>query len=256
MKSDSRRKEVSAKSGRGMHYLWKPLVFILLILTLFVIVELFGLDERLDELRDWIGTLGVLGPLVYICIYIIATVAVVPGSLITIAAGVLFGSFLGVIVVSIGATIGASLSFLIGRYFAKDAVEQWMSKNKKFRKLEEFIESHGPLSVAIVRLVPLFPYNLVNYGFGLTRVQFRTYVFWTWLCMLPVTIIYVVGADAATRGITKGEVPWTLIIVIIVITLILTLLIKQTRKVMRENKKNELGLDPKAVHSPLKEDLE
>jgi uncharacterized membrane protein YdjX (TVP38/TMEM64 family) len=142
-------------------------------------------------------------------------------------------------VVSIGSTVGASLSFLIGRYFAKDAVERWMNKNEKFRKMEEFIESHGQLSVAIVRLIPLFPYNLVNYGFGLTRVRFRTYVLWTWLCMLPVTIIYVVGADAVTSGITKGEVPWILIIVIIVITLILTLLIIHTRRVIKDNKKNE-----------------
>ncbi|MDP6154726.1 MAG: TVP38/TMEM64 family protein [Candidatus Thermoplasmatota archaeon] len=239
MNNNSGNENVPTGHKRKKHYLFKPLVLILLILTVYVIVELFGLDERLDELRDWIGTLGVLGLLVYIGIYIIATVAFVPGSLITIAAGVLFGSFLGVIVVSIGSTVGASLSFLIGRYFAKDAVERWMNKNEKFRKMEEFIESHGQLSVAIVRLIPLFPYNLVNYGFGLTRVRFRTYVLWTWLCMLPVTIIYVVGADAVTSGITKGEVPWILIIVIIVITLILTLLIIHTRRVIKDNKKNE-----------------
>ncbi len=236
MDNDNPRKEEPVRQDRSRHYLIKPLVFILLILTVFVIVELFGLDDRLGELRDWIGSLGVLGMLVYILIYIIATIAIIPGSLITIAAGILFGSFLGVIVVSVGSTIGASLSFLIGRYFAKDAVERWMSKNEKFRKLEEFIESHGQLSVAIVRLIPLFPYNLVNYGFGLTRVKFRTYVLWTWLCMLPVTIIYVVGADAVTSGITKGEIPWTLIIVIVVIATILTLLIRHTRKVMKENK--------------------
>jgi len=239
MDNDSGNKNTPVRPGRKKHYLFKPLVLILLILTVFVIVELFGLDEKLDELRDWIGTLGVLGPVVYVFIYIIATVAVVPGSLITIAAGVLFGSVLGVIVVSIGSTLGASLSFLIGRYFARDAVERWTRKKKKFRKLEEFIESHGPLSVAIVRLIPIFPYNLVNYGFGLTRIRFRTYVLWTWLCMLPVTIIYVVGADAVTSGITEGEVPWTLIIVIVVITAILTLLIRHTRKVMRQNKKLE-----------------
>ena len=210
-----------------------------MILSLFVIIRLFGLDDRLDELRDWIGTLGVLGPLVYIGIYVIATVAMVPGSLITIAAGVLFGSWVGIIVVSIASTLGASLSFLLGKYFARDAVERWMNRSEKFRKMEEFIESHGPLSVAFVRLIPIFPFNLVNYGFGLTRIRFRTYLFWSWLCMLPVTIIYVVGADAVTSGITRGRPPWTLIAVIIVVTTILILLVRHTRTVIRKKKEIE-----------------
>ena len=114
-----------------------------------------------------------------------------------------------------------------------------MNRSEKFRKMEEFIESHGPLSVAFVRLIPIFPFNLVNYGFGLTRIRFRTYLFWSWLCMLPVTIIYVVGADAVTSGITRGRPPWTLIAVIIVVTTILILLVRHTRTVIRKKKEIE-----------------
>jgi len=172
--------------------------------------------------------------LVYTLIYIIAVVAAIPGSPITVLAGALFGSVLGVIVVSIGSTIGAGLAFLVGRYFARDAVARWLKDKEKFKKLDRLTEEHGSIIVAITRLVPVFPFNVLNYGYGLTRVKFWTYVFWSWLCMLPGTILYVVGADAVTKGLAQGRVPWALIGVVASVIIILTLLVRQARKQLQK----------------------
>ncbi|MBW1857515.1 MAG: TVP38/TMEM64 family protein, partial [Deltaproteobacteria bacterium] len=149
-------------------------------------------------------------------------------------AGAIFGSVVGVIVVSIASTIGASLAFLIGRYFARDATAKWLSKREKFHKLDDLTERHGAIIVALVRIVPIFPFNFVNYGFGLTSVHFWTYVFWSWVCMLPGTILYVVGTDAITQAIIQKKVPWTLIGVMVVVGVILVALVRIARRRLHE----------------------
>ena len=119
----------------------------------------------------------------------------------TAAAGALFGSFWGVVYVNIAATIGAALAFLVARYWARRAVVNWLQGNARFQKLDALTSKHGAVIVAVTRLVPLFPFNLLNYGFGLTRVGFWTYLFWSWLCMLPGTVLYVVGTDAVLTAL-------------------------------------------------------
>lgn len=220
--------------GKSIMKKIRPILFLVVILSLLVIAKVFGLGERLGDLRDWIGTLGSLGPLVFIAIYIVAVVAAIPGSALTVAAGALFGSVFGVIWVSIASTLGASLAFLIARYFARDAILKWLSKNEKFRRLDQLTEDHGAIIVALTRLVPIFPFNLLNYGFGITRVRFWTYVSWSWLCMLPGTILYVVGADAVTKGLTRGEVPWVLVGALAGIVAVLFVLVRFARKKLQD----------------------
>ncbi|MBD3239791.1 MAG: hypothetical protein GF331_04340 [Chitinivibrionales bacterium] len=181
-----------------------------LVLGAVVTARALGLGGRLAALRDWIDGLGPLGPLVYIVLYAAATAVAIPGSPMTLAAGVLFGSLWGIAIVSIAATLGAAGAFLIARYFARDATAASLSKNPRFRRLYDLTETHGAVIVAVTRLVPLFPFNLLNYGFGLTKVSFATYVFWSWLCMLPGTVLYVVGADAVARAVARSEIPWGL----------------------------------------------
>ncbi|MBW1715466.1 MAG: TVP38/TMEM64 family protein [Deltaproteobacteria bacterium] len=214
--------------------MWRPILLLGVVIAILVLSYVFGIGERLVALRDWIQALGALGPAVFILIYTGAVVAALPGSAITIIAGAIFGSVLGVIVVSIASTLGASLAFLIGRYFARDATAKWLSKREKFKKLDVLTEKHGAIMVALVRIVPIFPFNFVNYGFGLTRVRFWTYVFWSWLCMLPGTVLYVVGTDAISQAIIQKRVPWTLIGVIIGVGILLVLLVKLARKRLRE----------------------
>jgi len=223
---------------RRRHSLAKPVLLLAMLVAFLVLARVFHLGGRLGELREWIQSLGALGPVVYLSIYIAAVVLAIPGSVISIMAGVMFGSFLGVLLVSVGSTIGAGLAFLIARHLAREAVAERMERNPRFHRLDLMTEQHGSIIVAITRLVPLFPFNLLNYGFGLTRVRFRVYLFWSWLCMLPGTILYVVGADTVTRTAAQGRIPWLLIGILTLTLAIITMLVREARKKM-SSKEND-----------------
>lgn len=215
----------------------KPVIFLIMLISIIVLARVFHLGNKFKLVREWIKTLGYLGPIVYIFIYAIGVVVAIPGSVLTIAAGAMFGSIIGVACVSIASTLGASLAFLVARYFAKDSVANWLNKKEKFRKLYDLTEKHGAIIVAITRLVPLFPFTWLNYGFGLTKVSLKIYVFWSWLCMLPGTILFVVGVDAFTKGIAQGEIPWVLISVFIIFLLLLVLLVHYARNALKKKEK-------------------
>jgi uncharacterized membrane protein YdjX (TVP38/TMEM64 family) len=208
--------EDRGKAGARGKDIWKLLLFAAVVLSLIVLARVFGLGERLQELREWIAGMGTRGMAVYVGLYIVAVVAAVPGLPISIAGAAIFGALKGVILVSIGATLGASAAFLISRYLARDAVSRWLSGSEKFQRLDRLTEQHGAVIVAITRLVPLFPFNLLNYGYGLTRIPFWTYAFWSWLCMLPGTIVYLVGTDALVSAAAMGEVPWLIVGVFVI----------------------------------------
>ena len=205
---------------------WRPVILLALVIAILMVARFLGLADKLGDLRDWIKSLGSLGALVFILIYVVAVVAAVPAAPISVAAAALFGSVWGVILINIGATLGAGLAFLVGRYFARDAVVNWLGHNEKFRRLDQLTEEHGAIIVALTRLVPIFPFNLLNYGFGLTRVPFWTYAFWTWLCIIPGTVLYVVGADAVLQGVAQGKVPWTLVLAFGAALICLTILVR------------------------------
>jgi len=233
--------ETAVKPSARRARWWRPVLLLVVVAGIIVVAWALGLGGRIRRMRGWIESLGAVGPLVYVLIYAGATVAALPGSVLTVAAGALFGSVIGVIVVSAASTLGASLSFLIGRYFARDSVEQWLGGSARFRRLDDLTEKHGEIIVAITRLVPIFPFNFLNYAFGLTRVKFGTYVFWSWLCMLPATIIYVVGADAVTRAVTERRVPWALLAAVAAVIVILTLLVRHARATLVRNRTAAAG---------------
>lgn len=213
---------------------WKPFALVGALVALMVLAKVLDLGERLVLVRDWIGSLGAFGPVAFCGLYIVAAVAMVPGIALTVGAGALFGSVWGSIYVSIGSTVGAALSFLIARYVARDSVSGWLSGNARFGHLDDLTERHGAMIVAITRLVPVFPYNLLNYGFGLTKVSFGTYFFWTWLCMIPATVLYVVGADALFTGIRDGEIPWALLGVLAIVIVLTFFIVRTARRRLKE----------------------
>jgi uncharacterized membrane protein YdjX (TVP38/TMEM64 family) len=219
--------------------IWKLVLFAAVVLSLIVLARVFGLGERLQELRDWIAGMGNLGMVAYVGLYIVAVVAAVPGLPISIAGAAIFGAFKGVILVSIGSTLGASLAFLIARYLARDAVYRRLSGNDKFRRLDRLTEQHGAVIVAITRLVPLFPFNLLNYGYGLTRIPFWTYAFWSWLCMLPGTIVYLVGTDALVTAATTEDVPWLIVGVFVVALAIVILAVRIASGKLKEKERGQ-----------------
>lgn len=140
------------------------------------------------SLDAWLASFGVLGPLVYVILFAIGTVAFVPGSLFAFAGGVLFGPVLGSVLNLLGATLGASLAFLAARYLAGN----WASRKAggSLKKLVSGVEAEGWRFVAFVRLVPLFPFNLTNYVFGLTKIGFLPYVITSLICMAPGAIAF------------------------------------------------------------------
>ena len=218
--------------------LWRILILISVVAIIFVTARFLDLGDRIGDLRGWIESFGKWGILVFAALYIAGVVAALPGSAITATAGVIFGSVTGVILVSISSTAGAALSFLIARFFARDAVSKKLSKREAFHRLDTLIEKHGAVIVALTRLVPIFPFNILNYGFGLTKVNFRDYVFWSWLCMLPGTILYIVGADALSQGLMKGDIPPGLIGAVLGILIILVFLARFAKKKLRVEETN------------------
>ena len=226
--------------------LWRPIILIILLAAAIILLRFWGVGDKLADLRAWIGGFGSWGPLVFVLIYIIAVVLALPGSAITIAGAALFGSVWGVVLVSIASTIGASIAFLISRYLARDFIVRKFSQNEKFKKLDHLTKEHGAIIVAITRLVPLFPFNFLNYGFGLTGVRFWTYVFWSWLCMLPGTVLYVVGTDAIISGLTEGRIPWPLVIVVLIAVIVLTFLVRLARRKLSYGKEKDSGSNDKS----------
>jgi uncharacterized membrane protein YdjX (TVP38/TMEM64 family) len=225
--------EESTPEATKKSRIWRPVLLLVVVVAAVILLRFLGIAERLGDLKEWIRGVGSLAPLVFVLVYIVAVVAALPGLVLTIAGAALFGSLIGVILVSIASTAGAGLAFLIARYIARERMVRRFSGNETFRKLDRMTKEHGAVVVAITRLIPLFPFNLLNYGFGLTGVPFRTYLFWSWLCMLPATILYVVGVDAVLSGLSRGEIPWPLIAVAAVAALILIFLVKIARRRLR-----------------------
>lgn len=206
---------------------WRPTSLLLAVITIFIVATILGLDRYLQGIQPWITNLGSWGVIAFFFIYLAAVILAVPATPLGLLAGALFGSLQGVILISISSTTGAALTFLIARYFARDSITQWLATNNRYRRLDDLTKKHGMIMVAIARLVPFFPFNIINYAFGLTAVKFRTYLFWSWLCMLPGTILFVAGADAIKQGLTTGHIPLTLILIVTlaaIATLLLALL--------------------------------
>jgi len=210
---------------------WTPLLLLGAVVVALVLASFLDLGTHIAELRGWIASLGSAGPLVFVGIYIVAVVAALPGSALSLSGGILFGSVWGVVLVSIGSTIGASLAFLISRYLAREPAAKWLAKNERFQKLDRMTEQHGWIIVLLTRLVPIFPFNLLNYGFGLTGVRFRTYVLWSWIGMIPGTIVYTVGGDALSQSL-DGKVPWTLVIALAASAVVVAVIVRYARRVL------------------------
>ena len=211
------------------------------------VVALLGLlawsvGGRLPEMLERVRGLGVWAPLVFIVAYIVAVVAFVPASILTAAAGIVFGLVRGVVYVFVAAVLGASLAFLISRYLARSVVERWVAASPRFAAIDRAVEREGRKIVFLLRLSPVFPFSLLNYALGLTRVRFIDYVVAS-IGMIPGTILYVysgtlVGDVAALAGgvrVAKGPGYWTVLALGLAATLAVTTVVTRTaRRALRE----------------------
>jgi uncharacterized membrane protein YdjX (TVP38/TMEM64 family) len=183
-----------------------------------------------DKLRELIAAYGALAPAIYILIYSLAPVLFLPGLPITIAGGIMFGPFWGVVYTITGATIGASLAFLTARYVARDWVAAKLT-GPKWEKLDSEVARHDWKVVAFTRLIPAFPFNLLNYAFGLTKVPFAHYVIATFVCMLPACIAFIVFSSSILDLVRGNISPASLLgIGLIVLVSLIPVLYRRFRK--------------------------
>lgn len=185
---------------------WPVLVKLLLVLAVVAALILGGrrFAVFLPAFADWVRAQGAAGPAVFIAGYVLATVAFIPGSALTLAAGAIFGLGRGVLYVFIGAAAGSAAAFLVSRHFARGWIEKRLAGNERFAAIDRAVGAEGRKIVFLLRLSPVVPFNLLNYALGLTRVRFVDYLVAS-IGMLPGTILYVyygklAGEVAALAG--------------------------------------------------------
>ena len=161
--------------------------------------------EQIDPaaLEVWIAGFGITAPLVFVAVYALASVLFLPGTVMTLAGGALFGPLWGTLINLLGATLGATAAFLVARYLGAD----WVSRRLggRLKELVAGVEAEGWRFVAFVRLVPLFPYNLLNYALGLTRIRLLAYAIATFVFMAPGAFAYTYVGYAGRQAIAGGE---------------------------------------------------
>ena len=148
------------------------------------------LQDVLKDSLGWVQGLGAIAPIAFILIYNLATVLFVPGLILTLGGGVLFGLGFGTVYVFFAATLGATIAFLIGRNFARDWVTEKMVDYPKFGAIDAAVAKNGFKIVLLTRLSPLFPFNVLNYAFGITQVSLKDYILGS-IGMIPGTVLYV-----------------------------------------------------------------
>ena len=190
--------------GAGSHWRRAALI-VAVILGGVIVARAFGFTaylrfENLSQLTETIEGYSVLGPVIYIAAYVLGVVFFVPGLPMTLLGGLAFGPVRGAAYVWIAATIGAALAFLVARYGLRGLVEGWVARNARLTRMDEAVARDGWRIVMITRLVPLFPFNLQNYVYGVTRIGFWAYLATSAVCMIPATVAYTFAGGALSRG--------------------------------------------------------
>jgi uncharacterized membrane protein YdjX (TVP38/TMEM64 family) len=191
----------------------------------------------LKHALEWVDSLGSIGAIAFIGIYIFATVAFLPAFILTLGAGVIFGLWLGSAYVFIAATLGSIAAFLIGRYLARNWVAGKIASNDKFRAIDRAVGKEGLKIVLLTRLSPIFPFNLLNYAFGVTDVSLKDYIIGS-IGMIPGTIMFVyIGSLAGNIAMigtdtqqTNPTLQWTIRIVGFLATVAVTIYVTRIAK--------------------------
>jgi uncharacterized membrane protein YdjX (TVP38/TMEM64 family) len=221
----------------------KLVIILILLGILITISQHFPIQKNLQSSLAWVKNLGNLAPIIFIIIYNLATIFLIPGSILTLGGGFLFGIFWGSVYVFIAATIGATFAFIIGRYLTRDWVYKQIEKRPKFQAIDQAVAKEGWKIVFLTRLSPVFPFNLLNYAFGITQVSLRDYILGS-VGMIPGTIMYVyigsLAGSIATIGTSKQPInstlEWTVRTVGFLATVAVTIYVTHIAKKALEDK--------------------
>jgi uncharacterized membrane protein YdjX (TVP38/TMEM64 family) len=221
----------------------KTVVILLAVVALIVVARMVPLADWLDVFNRWVQEQGAAGMVYFALVYAVATVFLLPGSLLTLAGGAAFGLLPGFVTVLLGATLGAALAFLVSRHLARRRVESWIESKPSFTAVDRAVAKEGWKIVFLTRLSPVFPFNFQNYAYGLTRISFWHYTLSTLVGMIPGAFMYVyfgtlgkssLEAAAGAADPTQG-LKLTLQVVGLVATVLVTILITRTaRKALKE----------------------
>lgn len=230
---------MTADSGErtGRATVLRRLAFFVVLLTLVLVaIHFLPIREWLTTLQRYARGAGFIGYIVYALVYAFCCVLFIPGSLLTLGAGAIFGVAAGTAVVVAGATLGAGAAFLLGRTVMRKRIAALTAGNERFAALDRAIAAEGAKIVFLVRLSPLFPFTWVNYAFGLTGVPFLRYLAATFAGIIPATLAFVYLGYAAAGATTSnaGTLKITLQIIGAIATLVVTLYVAQlARKAIR-----------------------
>lgn len=188
-----------------------PVRLVLALVALAAVVFAAGQLGLIDRLRDieglqqWFQGLGAVGYLVYVLLYMLVAVFMLPASAVTIVAGITFGSIVGGVLALISATIGACVAFLLARYAARDTIVAKFGQNPLFKRIEDGVRENGTSFLILTRLVPVFPYNIQNYAYGLTSISLPTFALVSLITMAPGAFIYAyMAGEIVTQGVSVG----------------------------------------------------
>ena len=203
----------------------RPAVLVLGVLMAGILAWSLGLHDwvrpaRLAQVRAAIESHGAWGPVLFVAGYVVAELVFVPALPLTLLGGLVFGPVWGVVYVWIAATLAAALAFLVARYLARDVVGRWTEGSPQLARIDTAVERHGWRILMVTRLVPLFPFNLQNFAYGLTRITFWTYLGMTALCILPGTIAFTLAGSALSGGGSPGRIGWTLAAAAVLVVLV------------------------------------
>jgi uncharacterized membrane protein YdjX (TVP38/TMEM64 family) len=203
---------VSASAARSR---WRIAVWLVALVVVVVVGRMLDVAAALQRTLASITALGPWGPVIFVLFYVAVTVFLLPAVILTLGAGALFGVAQGFVLVSAGATLGATAAFLIGRHLTRDWVARRVARSPKLKAIDEAVAREGWKIVLLTRLSPAFPFVLLNYVFGLTRVSLRHYVLASWIGMMPGIVLYAyIGslagdvAAAAAGGRTRSVWEW------------------------------------------------
>ena len=165
----------------------------------------------LEAARAWVGLLGALAPAAFVVAYVAATLIGVPGMPFTLLSPVLFGAWPAVAVMIVASGLSAVAAFLIARYLARDAFVARLAGTAAFTRLSRLLEAHDRIVIPLLRILPVAPFAVVNYGFGLTAIPLWRYTAWSLVGMVPMNVALVLGADLFYTAATRGIAPWPLV---------------------------------------------
>ena len=189
----------------------RVIVFLFVVIGLWALGHTVEVEGAVTAIRAWADEFGPWAPLAFVGGYILATVLGFPGTPLTVVAGLLFGPRDGLIVAIAASTGTAIVAFWLARTVAHDALERWMAKRPGYEKLQKLLARNQWTAIAILRVQPLFPFTLVNYALGLSRVPFWKYLLASEIGMIPMNAVWIWSAESVYRIVLGGEIPWALL---------------------------------------------